>query len=254
MKKLLVPAVAAIVAGLAGGSAFSYRSAKEAAKVVAAHVADSLAKVAHDSTAIADSVAKEEHTRELAAQAEQLPLTPADSIRLAQEQPTSLAEATHDLPNAVDPKHAPAPDAHKAAATATKTPATKAPATAAASHAPANAPKTVVPPNKGAAPAAPAAHAPEAHAPEAPAPAALESALPERRIAKIFGAMASKDAAKVLEQMSDNDVRVILGMMADKQAAAILTALPAARAAAISKGEVAKSPAKDEKKGTGGHP
>lgn len=250
MKKLLVPAVAAIVAGLAGGSAFSYRGAKEAAKIVAAHVADSLAKIAHDSTAVADSLAKEEHTRELAAQAEQLPLTPADSIRLAQEQPTSLAEATHDLPNAVDPKHAPAPDPHKAATPATKAPATKASTTAAVSHAPANTPKTIVPTsNKGAAPAAPAAHAPET-----PAPAALESALPERRIAKIFGAMASKDAAKVLEQMSDNDVRVILGMMGDKQAAAILTALPAARAAAISKGEVAKAPAKDEKKGTGGHP
>lgn len=243
MKKLIVPAVAAIVAGLAGGSAFSYRGAKEAAKVVAAHVADSLAKIAHDSTAVADSVAKEEHTRELAAQAEQLPLTPADSIRLAQEQPTSLAEATHDLPNAVDPKHAPAPDTHKAAA-----PVTKAPAPAAASHAPASKPKAVVAaPNKGAAPAVQTTLAPEP-----PAPAALESALPERRIAKIFGAMASKDAAKVLEQMSDNDVRVILGMMGDKQAAAILTALPAARAAAISKGEAAKAPAKDEKKG--GHP
>jgi hypothetical protein len=62
-----------------------------------------------------------------------------------------------------------------------------------------------------------------------------QTAIPERRLAKIFGAMAAKDATKVLDQMSDSDIRAILAMMGDRQAAAILAAFPAARAAAISK-------------------
>ena len=67
MKKLLIPAVLAVVLGLGAGSAFSYKNAKEAAKVFAAHVADSVAKHVKDSTTAADSVAKDEQARELAA-------------------------------------------------------------------------------------------------------------------------------------------------------------------------------------------
>ena len=242
MNKLIIPLVGAVVAGLCGGSAFSYVNAKDAAKVVALHVADSLAKVA-----------KEEHARQLAQAAEELPLTPADSIRLEQNQPTTLSSATHDLPNAVDPKHAAPADEHGKSAPATKAVATN---TAPKSAAPS---ATSAP--KGAATSKPVAGAPAktivptdpAHAVEAKVPAAIESAMPERRISKMFSSMASKDAAKILEQMSDNDVRVILGMMGDKQAAAILTSLPAARAAAISKSELNKTP-KDDKKPAGVHP
>ncbi len=254
MKKLLIPAVLAVVLGLGAGSAFSYKNAKEAAKVFAAHVADSVAKHVKDSTTAADSVAKDEQARELAAAAEEIPLTPADSIRLAQNQPTTLSAATNGLPNATDPKHeAPASKTSRAPAAtadhgAPSKPPAAAPKAAAAGTRPGTAPAKTTP--KVATATTPEHAAEETHAPDNKAPAALEGALPERRIAKIFGAMQSKDAAKVLEQMTDSDVRVILGMMGDKQAAAILTALPAARAAAISKGTLAK----DEKKPNGGQP
>ena len=251
MKKLLIPAVLAVVLGLCAGSAFSYKNAKEAAKLFTAHAADSVAKHVKDSTAAADSVAKDDHARELAAVAEEIPLTPADSIRLAQNQPTTLSAATHDLPNAVDPKH-PAPAVAKSATAASNTPAT-ATNPAAATKAGAVPPKAGVVAPTAAPKSAPATA--RATAPDIKVPAALENALPERRIAKIFGAMQSKDAAKVLEQMTDSDVRVILGMMGDKQAAAILAALPASRAAAISKGELSKGTTpKDEKKPNGGQP
>ena len=67
---------------------------------------------------------------------------------------------------------------------------------------------------------------------------ASQTALPELRLAKIFGAMQSKDAARVLEQMTDADVRFILALMSDRQAAAILAAFPAARAATITRGSL----------------
>jgi len=251
MKKLLIPAVAAIVLGVVAGTAATYVNAKKEAKVLAALMADSLAKHAADSTAHADSVAKDEHAREVAAAADSIPLTPADSIRLAQHQPTTLASETHGVPDAADPKHDAKADAHGAKTSAPAADSHGSPAKAPAnSHAPAAAPKNAA----AGAKAGPANGAPAAHPPENKEAASGESAQPERRIAKIFGSMQSKDAAKVLAQMSDADVRVILNMMGEKQAAAILTALPANRAAAISKSELAKAtPGKDEHKPDGGN-
>ncbi len=70
---------------------------------------------------------------------------------------------------------------------------------------------------------------------------ALNTPLPEQRLAKIFSAMQAKDAAKVLSQMEDRDIRVVLSLMGDRQAAAILTALPPERAAAITRGALLNS-------------
>jgi cytoskeletal protein RodZ len=55
------------------------------------------------------------------------------------------------------------------------------------------------------------------------------------RIAKIFGAMSSKDAARVLQQLDDSDVQTVLSGLNDKQAAAILAGFPPERAASISR-------------------
>jgi len=240
MKKLLLPLILAVIAGVASASAATIVSAKKTATVYAAFVADSVAKHARDSTAAADSVEKEHKSQaaEEAAAAELM--TPADSIREAQNLPTTLKGATKGLENAADPKHA-----------ATVEPKHGAPA--AAAHAPA--PAATVGHDVAPAPvamrgAAPAGKTITPRATVAPRPApdkvpeVVENGLPENRIAKIFGAMQSKEAAKVLEQMSDADIRVILGRMSDKQAAAILVAFPAARAAAISKGETAKPDAR----------
>ncbi len=65
--------------------------------------------------------------------------------------------------------------------------------------------------------------------------AALNTPLPDQRLAKIFSAMSAKDAARVLDQMTDNDIRTILSHMNDRQAAAILASLSASRAAAITR-------------------
>jgi hypothetical protein len=64
-------------------------------------------------------------------------------------------------------------------------------------------------------------------------PVAVE--IQQRRLAKVFGAMDSKEAAKVLVQMDDADVRTILGFLSDRQAAAIMGNFPPDRAALISK-------------------
>ena len=67
---------------------------------------------------------------------------------------------------------------------------------------------------------------------------ALNTALPQQRLAKIFAAMSAKDAAKVMDQMSEADAREILSLMNDRSAAAVLSQFPAARAAAITKGAI----------------
>src|SRR5690606_15353812 len=41
----------------------------------------------------------------------------------------------------------------------------------------------------------------------------------ERRLARTFGAMSSRDAARVLEQMSDSDVATVLGYLTERQSA-----------------------------------
>ncbi len=58
---------------------------------------------------------------------------------------------------------------------------------------------------------------------------------PERRLAKIFGAMRPQEAARVLEQMDDSDVKTILNYLGDRQAAAILGSFRPERAAGISR-------------------
>lgn len=229
MKSIIVPLVVALLMGLGGASGFSYVSAKKAATVIAAHRADSVAKHVKDSTEAKEKTEKAEKAK-IAEEAlhvdSAVVMTPADSIRAARHQPTTLRDATHGLPNAADPKHAALPEKAEPKVVA------KADAKMTVD------PKAKKPDAVGAEPA------------HAAVPEAVEGALPERRIAKIFGAMQSKDAAKVLEQMNDSDVRVILGMMSDKQAAVILSSFTPQRAAAISKADLPKS----DKKTTGVKP
>jgi flagellar motility protein MotE (MotC chaperone) len=225
MKQIILPLVIALLMGLGGASGFSYVSAKKTAAIIAAHQADSVAKHVKDSTEAnkkADTEAKATAATE-ESHIDSSMMTPADSIRLARHQPMTLRDATHGLTNAADPKQVAI--AAKADAAAHADPKLDAKATDA---------KT-----KLAAPALPKL----ASTPDSP--------LPESRLAKIFGAMQSKDAARVLEQMNDRDVRVILGMMSDKQAAAIIGAFTPQHAAAISMNESAK-PA--DKKSPGAKP
>jgi hypothetical protein len=64
----------------------------------------------------------------------------------------------------------------------------------------------------------------------------------QKRISRVFAAMAPRDAAKVLEQMNDADVSIILGNLTEKQTGAIMALLPAPRVAAISRGALRSSP------------
>ncbi|MDQ8166461.1 MAG: hypothetical protein P3B76_00895 [Gemmatimonadota bacterium] len=222
MKQLIIPIVIGLLAGLGGGTGYSYM--RTAAKYVAdsTHLADSLkanppadsaaaegehgAPAAHDSTAT-DSTG---HGMDLPGNHEAAaPMTPADSIR-------ALDAARHDAAPAAD-HAAPAKPAAKPAATPAAKPDAK----------PAAAAPAVTPKANTTAAAATVKDASNA---------VMQTALPEQRLAKIFSAMAAKDAAKVLEQMTDTDVRTILGMMSDRQAAAILSTFSASRAAAISRG------------------
>ena len=234
MKKLILPLILAVLGGVVSASAATIVNAKKSAALYTAYVADSVAKHVKDSTAAADSVEKEHKAQAAEEVAAEALMTPADSIREAQNLPTTLKTATHGLPNAADPKHAPAVEPkHGAPLAAGHVPATP------SGHDVAPAPAA----GRGAAPLAEAVVPRSVVTPRAAPgklPEVIESGLPENRIAKIFGAMQPKEAAKVLEQMSDSDIRVILGKMSDKQTAAILVAFPAARAAAISKGEAGK--------------
>ncbi len=238
LRSILLPVALALVVGLAGSAGYAVMNARTSH---AAHmiVQDSLARVHADSVA-KDSVAAllangdadesgyDSAVDPLAELGENA--TPADSIRalLALREQQLGGSTSSSLTN--DPA-APA----KAATTEGKSkPAAGAEAASATGKAPAATPKSTVSANtdsKSDEPAKPAA---------SDAPAAIKSAtalpediLPERRLAKIFGAMSARDAAKVLAQMSDGDVRTILSMMGDRQAAAVLSALPADRAARI---------------------
>jgi hypothetical protein len=64
----------------------------------------------------------------------------------------------------------------------------------------------------------------------------------QKRISRVFAAMAPRDAAKVLEQMNDADVSIILGNLTEKQTGAIMALLPAPRVAALSRGALRSSP------------
>lgn len=55
----------------------------------------------------------------------------------------------------------------------------------------------------------------------------------ERRLARTFGAMGSKDAARVLEQLSDADIGTVLGYLNERQAAGIMSNFDPERAARL---------------------
>lgn len=223
MKQLIIPIVIGLLAGLGGGTGYSYMKTSAKYTADSTHVADSLkahpadstqadstqSEAGHGDAAAHDSVPVDIAARGMDAPGSHEaapPMTPADSIRL-------LDAARRDS-KSVSAK--PAPDAH---ATPSLKSQTQSPAASDAKPSAASAANVV----------------------KESRDAAMSSALPEQRLAKIFAAMAAKDAAKVLDQMTDGDVRTILGMMNDRQAAAILTSMPASRAAAISKG-VNKAP------------
>jgi hypothetical protein len=245
MKKLIVPIVIGLAAGLGGGSGFAYLRMSSRYVVDSTRLAQETAardSVARDSVA-RDSVARDSVARAATgahadstgaahghgADSAAAPLTPADSIRaLHAARTTHRAEASGSKPVAhtAPPDAAPAPDKGKAAA-----------------------PKGT-PPTVGTTPAPTdpldrmVAAAPEvAAAMRDVRNAALKEAIPEQRLASIFAAMRAKEAAKVLDQMSDRDVRVILNLMSDRKAAELLTLLPPARAAIVTRG--APAPAKE---------
>ena len=123
MKKLLIPVVIAVLAGLGGGSGFSYM--KVAKKFVADSIqlADSLKahppadSTAHDTTAASDAAA---HGVPDSAMIEiPAPETPADSIRALEASRESLRAATKGVPDASGhdtPAKAPGKTPAKAAA------------------------------------------------------------------------------------------------------------------------------------------
>ncbi len=246
IKSLLLPAILAIVVSLAGSAGYSVMKARAAHAVFvveqdsiallqadsAAHETDGADGASHDDAA--DGQADLGEPAEGALLLEHA-TTPADSIRALiaeREQRTGAAAAdshsdaapatlgkstgasaggSKGASKGADASHAAEPSGHDAKSADAKS------ADTAATHAAVTPPKPV----KSADPVA--------------------DVLPERRLAKIFGAMSARDAAKVLEQMTDSDIRTILSMMGDRQAAAVLTAMPATRAATISRGS-AKSP------------
>ena len=221
MKQLIIPIAIGLLAGLGGGTGYSYMKTSAKYTADSTHLADSLkAHPPADSTHAdstdgdaSDSDASHADSTHGGAAARGMdapgsheaaaPATPADSIR-------ALGAARRDL-KAVPVKPAPAtaPDAHVAPSLKAQTPSVTDAKASAESAA------TIVKNARD---------------------AAMQTALPEQRLAKIFAAMAAKDAAKVLDQMTDGDVRMVLGMMNNRQAAAILTSMSAARAAAIAKG------------------
>ncbi|MBL0173465.1 MAG: hypothetical protein IPP90_22795 [Gemmatimonadaceae bacterium] len=225
MKKLLIPVLIAVLAGVGGGSGFAYMRASKAYVADSTQLADSLKAhppAAPDSLA-PDSSAHESTTSVHVPTTEVLPMTPADSIRAVEESRASLHGATKGLPDAAPPTPA---------ATATPKPDPKHAEPAAAD------PKHPAPAAHVDAPKPGSTTASVANIVRDARNEAMNTALPEQRLSKIFAAMSAKDAAKVMEQMPDADVRAILAMMSDRTAAAVLSQFPAARAAAITKGAV----------------
>lgn len=218
MKKLLIPVIIAVLAGVGGGSGFSYMRASKA------YIADSLQRVdslkahppaAHDSSAAADSAHADAdaHSADSVSLEEHLPMTPADSIRALSAARQSLRSATAGVPDAKD--HAPA----KGTADATHKGDSKSESKSEKSDG-----------KNGTAAVAEVVRAARNEA--------MTTTLPEQRLAKIFSAMSAKDAAKVMEQMPDSDVRSILSLMNDRSAAALLAQFSPVRAAAITKGAI----------------
>lgn len=234
MKKLLIPVIIAVLAGVGGGSGFSYMQASKKYVADSTALADSLKahpEAKSDSTATAEGEAPTTHA-DTAPTIEPPPMTPADSIRAVEASRGALHEATKGVADAAPTKGEPKGEP---AAASKHEPAKAEPVNAAPSKA---APTKAEPATAGAKTADGKANstASVADVVREKRNDALSTPLPEQRLAKIFTAMSSKDAAKVMEQMPDNDVRTILGLMNDKTAAAILTQFPPQRAAAITKG------------------
>ena len=259
LKSILLPAVLALVVSLAGSAGYTVMQARtmHAAWLV---TQDSLAlahadSAAHDSTAhdgtapdggheadgahASDSSAHGADSTAHGADDHGIPsldhaTTPADSIRaLIAERERSGSKAPTNTQANTGAKAAAPPKATAQAMSASAMPA--GPPTAAkdaakdAAKGPARADSVGGP-------------AVDMTTPKVATGESIADVLPERRLAKIFGAMSARDATKVLEQMSDRDIRTILSMMGDRQAAAVLAAFPAARAAAISKGSAKAEP------------
>ena len=219
MKKLLIPVLIAVLAGVGGGSGFAYMQASKAYVADSTHMADSVKAHPHDSVKAAPHAAPDVPV--LTPIAETVPMTPADSIRALEASRAAARTAVKD-PDAApadSARAAPATPADKHAGPSAKPVAQ----TAAPSHAE---------PAKGVAGTTTSV----ANIVRDARNEAMKTALPEERLSKIFAAMSAKDAAKVMEQMPDSDVRAILALMSDRTAAAVLSQFPAARAAAITKG------------------
>lgn len=233
MKKLLIPVLIAVFAGVGGGSGFAYVRASKTYVADSTRIADSLKAhppAAHDSSAHDSSaVAATAHAAaDSGVAVEHVPMTPADSIRALEAARASLNSATRNAPKAL-------PD----------------------SATPAHAPTSTPPAPKAGEHAAPAAHTEPSKPGAATASAAtlirdarndaMNTPLPEQRLAKIFAAMSPKDAAKVMDQMPDADVRQILALMSDRSAAAVLSQFSPTRAATITNG-AAHTPVKTPEK------
>lgn len=207
MKKLLIPVIVAVLAGVGGGSGFAYRAASRSYVADSTHYADSVA--AHppaDTLSAGTSVDKHDSLVTLTDSTpsglrEDAPITPADSLRAVVASRTAAAAAAgHGNIDTTSRKAAPKPVAPSVNASAITS-------TSAVANMVRDARND-----------------------------AMTTALPEQRLAKIFAAMSAKDAAKVLDQMSDHDIREILSLMNDRAAAAVLVQFAPARAAAITKG------------------
>jgi hypothetical protein len=212
MKRLILPLIVALLAGIGGGTGYAIMS-----------IAPASAPAHGDSTNTAgDSTAVHADSAEAAApDSTHTALHPADLPVGAPSHDPALAPTPADSIRAEQAARAlikPESNGGRSAAGTTKGAVA---ATAASPDASAGA----------------ARKAPPAAALASPV-SALSSALPEQRLAKIFGAMQAKDAGKVLEQMTDSDIRTVLGMMSDRQAAAILSTLSPPRAGAITRGAV----------------
>ena len=98
MKKLLLPVLIAVLAGVGGGSGFAYMRASKAFVADSVQRADSLKAhppAAYDSSAHGDSASHAERHDSLPV-VEPLPPTPADSIRAVEAARASLHEAESD--------------------------------------------------------------------------------------------------------------------------------------------------------------
>lgn len=230
IRSLLLPVVLALVVGLAGSAGFAVMSARTSHAAYSI-VRDSVERVRADSVA-ADSLAQ----AQLLADATAL----ADSIASVDSDSTSNTTLSDGFDTPADSLRAVAAGRAGSAPNSSTRPFnnTNAAATVAINPTTSRIAATTAKDTKDSV-APTAAKVPDAVDAAAAIKAAAElpdDVLPERRLAKIFGAMSARDAAKVLEQMSDADVRTILSMMGDRQAAAVLSSLPATRAAAITKG------------------